>query len=120
MSIDPCAEGGRRSEETPVRLSPLPSLHETFFELLRIEIDKHPHMGVGVVPRDGRKVLFVVHGETGRLADIDITVLGDTHWYTWAAGHTNGRTIGTPAEAADVASVIVKTLAEAGRPNGAV
>ncbi|MDX6738577.1 hypothetical protein [Actinocorallia sp. A-T 12471] len=115
MSIDALGEEGRRVEETSVKFSPLSSLHETYFELLRIEIVKHPHMGAGVVAREGRRVLFVVHGDTGQLADIGITVKGDAHWYTWALEHGDGRAIGMPADSANVAATIVKVLSEGGR-----
>ncbi|MDX6738946.1 hypothetical protein [Actinocorallia sp. A-T 12471] len=119
MSVEGFGEGGWSGEGVSPRLSPLPGLRETYLELLRIEVVRHPHMGAGVVLREGRRVLFVVHGETGRLADIDLTVEGDAHWYTWALDHGPGRPIGTPARSADVAATIVKALSEATRPDRA-
>ncbi len=118
MSIDALAQEGQRVQETPPQPSPLSSLHETYFELLRIEIVKHLRMGAGVVPRGDRRVLSVLHGETGQLVDIGIVVEGGAHWYTWEVESGDGRTIGIPAESAAVAASIVRVLSEGGRLGG--
>ncbi|MDX6738345.1 hypothetical protein [Actinocorallia sp. A-T 12471] len=71
-------------------------------------------MGAGIVSRDGRPVLFVVHGETGRAADIGVKAEPSAYRFTWATHEGDRHPIGTSEHLTEIAATIVRSLGPPG------